>query len=100
MRGNARCGKTVGEASGLNFVPHGEYVFVQQTAIREPDLLIAYREWLDNLSVDDICWLPYRAPLPFERGDIVVLSYKGLIRCMDMLEPYHPDRVARQFGRR
>ena len=28
-----------------------------------------------------------------------ITYYTGCIKCMDIVEPYHPDRVLRQFGR-
>ena len=29
----------------------------------------------------------------------IVAYYTGLLKCMDIVEPYHPDRFLRQFGR-
>ena len=91
--------KDVGRDAGVIGAPHGEHMFVQQTAIREPDLLMTYREWLDSLRADEVCWMPYKKTIQFEGACLMITAYRGLTRCMDMLEPYHPERVLRQFGR-
>ena len=45
-----------------------------------------------------VVWDPYwehRADHPFNE----VAFYTGCLKCMDIVEPYHPDQVLRQFGR-
>lgn len=45
-----------------------------------------------------VVWDPYRehrVDHPFSQ----VAFYTGCLKCMDIVEPYHPDRVLRQFGR-
>lgn len=45
-----------------------------------------------------VCWMPYRGITGHE-ADIRVSAYRGTIGAIDLFEPYHPDRVLRQFGR-
>ncbi|XP_012828286.1 PREDICTED: serine/threonine-protein phosphatase 7 long form homolog [Erythranthe guttata] len=52
----------------------------------------------DDLSSDEIIWAPYevlrdRFPMPESTW------FSGMLQYMCTLEPYHPDRVLRQFGR-
>ncbi|KAL7243211.1 hypothetical protein ACSBR1_015595 [Camellia fascicularis] len=45
-----------------------------------------------------VIWDPYhdkRIKHPFSD----VAYYSGCLKCMHIVEPYHPDRVLRQFGR-
>ncbi|XP_012855525.1 PREDICTED: serine/threonine-protein phosphatase 7 long form homolog [Erythranthe guttata] len=53
---------------------------------------------IDDLSFDEIIWAPYevlrdRFPMPESTW------FSGMLQYMRTLEPYHPDRVLRQFGR-
>ena len=62
-----------------------------------PDSLQSVREQLDRLQSSDVCWEPYmdhRAEHPFP--DIAWFS--ECIKCGLVVEPYHPERVLRQFG--
>ncbi|KAL7246747.1 hypothetical protein ACSBR2_001790 [Camellia fascicularis] len=61
-------------------------------------ILQRLREDLDRLEVHDVIWDPYhdkRIEHPF----FDVAYYSGCLKCMHIVEPYHPDRVLRQFGR-
>ncbi|KAL7242873.1 hypothetical protein ACSBR1_015304 [Camellia fascicularis] len=61
-------------------------------------ILQRLREDLDRLEAHDVIWDPYhdkRIEHPF--SDVVY--YSGCLKCMHIVEPYHPDRVLRQFGR-
>ncbi|XP_012833253.1 PREDICTED: serine/threonine-protein phosphatase 7 long form homolog [Erythranthe guttata] len=56
------------------------------------------RTLIDDLSSDEIIWAPYevlrdRFPMPESTW------FSGMLQYMCTLEPYHPDRVLRQFGR-
>ncbi|XP_028101835.1 protein MAIN-LIKE 1-like [Camellia sinensis] len=62
------------------------------------DHLQTLREQLDMLRANEIEWDPYRLcrthhPLH------VVAYYTGCLKCFDIVELYHPNRVLRQFGR-
>ena len=61
------------------------------------DSLQSVRERLDRLQISDVCWEPYgdhRAEHPFPD----IAWYSGCIKCGQVVEPYHPKRVLRQFG--
>ncbi|KAL7237078.1 hypothetical protein ACSBR1_020199 [Camellia fascicularis] len=61
-------------------------------------ILQRLREDLDRLEAHDVIWDPYhdnRIEHPF----FDVAYYSGCLKCMHIVEPYHPDRVLRQFGR-
>ncbi|XP_012841994.1 PREDICTED: serine/threonine-protein phosphatase 7 long form homolog [Erythranthe guttata] len=56
------------------------------------------RTLIDDLSSDEIIWAPYkvlrdRFPMP------EFTWFSGIFQYMRTLEPYHPDRVLRKFGR-
>ncbi|CAL8994910.1 unnamed protein product [Prunus brigantina] len=56
------------------------------------------RQQLDALNADQVIWEPYK----FEREHhpfADVAFYAGMLRCCDVIEPYHPEQVLRQFGR-
>ena len=62
-----------------------------------PDSLQSVRERLDRLQISEVCWEPYedhRAEHPFPD----IAWYSGCIKCGQVVEPYHPERVLRQFG--
>ena len=62
-----------------------------------PDSLQSVRERLDRLQSSDVCWEPYvdhRAEHPFPD----IAWYSGCIKCGLVVEPYHPERVLRQYG--
>ncbi|XP_012836256.1 PREDICTED: serine/threonine-protein phosphatase 7 long form homolog [Erythranthe guttata] len=53
------------------------------------------RDILDNMSGEDVYWLPYG---PGVHTSIPRTLYHGTIQYMWIVEPYMPDRVLRQFG--
>ncbi|RWR73218.1 serine/threonine-protein phosphatase 7 long form [Cinnamomum micranthum f. kanehirae] len=60
--------------------------------------LQSLREALDDLGAHEVVWDPYlkhMADHPFHE----VAYYTGCLKCMDIVGPYHPDWVHRQFGR-
>ncbi|XXG80031.1 hypothetical protein AAC387_Pa09g0984 [Persea americana] len=60
-------------------------------------LLHVRQETLDRLRPHEVVWDPYyhqRGDRPFHE---VAFSI-GCLKCMDIVEPYQPDRVLRQFG--
>ncbi|KAK3169157.1 hypothetical protein Dsin_000061 [Dipteronia sinensis] len=54
-------------------------------------LLQELREKLDWLSANEVEWNPYTHEFH------EVTFYTGCIKCLDKIEPYHPERVLRQF---
>ncbi|KAI8573113.1 hypothetical protein RHMOL_Rhmol01G0253200 [Rhododendron molle] len=56
---------------------------------------VRYREMLDDVQATQVMFDPYRECRPVV-ADIVF--YTGCICCMNVVEPYLPDRVLRQFG--
>ena len=42
---------------------------------------------------------PYETSLDFEGSHLKISLFHGALSCMDITEPYMPDKVARQFGR-
>ncbi|XP_028052642.1 protein MAIN-LIKE 1-like [Camellia sinensis] len=62
------------------------------------DHLQTLREQLDMLRANEIEWDPYRlcrTHHPLHK----VAYYIECLKCFDIVEPYHPNRVLRQFGR-
>ncbi|XP_062000152.1 protein MAIN-LIKE 1-like isoform X2 [Rosa rugosa] len=58
----------------------------------------ALRQQLDHMQAHEVIWDPYRGhrdahPL------LEITFYTGMLKCLDIVEPYYPDRVLRQFGR-
>ncbi|XXG52864.1 hypothetical protein AAC387_Pa03g1069 [Persea americana] len=54
------------------------------------------RERLDDLHASEVAWDPYtavRAQHPFHQ----ISFFCGCLRSLDVIEPYHPHRVLRQF---
>ncbi|CAL2232229.1 unnamed protein product [Prunus armeniaca] len=52
------------------------------------------RHQLDALNVDQVIWEPYN----FEREHhpfADVAFYSGMLKCCDVIEPYHPEQVLR-----
>ena len=45
-----------------------------------------------------VCWMPYKG-ITGHDADLRTSTYKGTICATETYEPYHPDRVLRQFGR-
>jgi hypothetical protein len=62
---------------------------------RSQETMARYRQRLDALEAYDVCWLPY-GPSPQDKCPLTL--YYGLIRYLDVVEPYAPDRILRQFG--
>ncbi|XP_012830041.1 PREDICTED: uncharacterized protein LOC105951197 [Erythranthe guttata] len=53
------------------------------------------RGLLDNMTTDDVEWLPYGRDI---HESIPRMLYHGTIQYMWVVEPYMPDRCVRQFG--
>ncbi|KAL3649772.1 hypothetical protein CASFOL_006175 [Castilleja foliolosa] len=60
--------------------------------------LQAHRETLDLMTADQVVWCPYgqdvRAHFPLSD----ISYYSGCLSAHDVVEPYYPERVLRQFG--
>ncbi|XP_028101718.1 protein MAIN-LIKE 1-like [Camellia sinensis] len=60
-------------------------------------ILQRLRENLDRLEAHDVIWDPYHDKrIKYSFFDVAY--YSGCLKCMHIIEPYHPDRVLRQFG--
>ncbi|KAK9086684.1 hypothetical protein Syun_029078 [Stephania yunnanensis] len=61
------------------------------------DKLGAIRRTLDRLRPSEVTWDPY---VNLRENDVVqaMAFYNGKIKYMDVVEPYHPERILRQFG--
>ncbi|XP_012842407.1 PREDICTED: serine/threonine-protein phosphatase 7 long form homolog [Erythranthe guttata] len=57
--------------------------------------LISVRRMLDDMQADQIDWMPYG---PHVHRRVPRTLYYGCIPFMEIIEPYLPDRVLRQFG--
>ncbi|XP_052177965.1 protein MAIN-LIKE 1-like isoform X2 [Diospyros lotus] len=65
--------------------------------VREYDSLQSLREQLDDLTTDQVIWTPHerhRAQHPLHE----IAFFSGCLKCGSVIEPYHPERVLRQFG--
>ncbi|KAL3619208.1 hypothetical protein CASFOL_036778 [Castilleja foliolosa] len=60
--------------------------------------LQSYRETLDLMTSDQVIWCPYDEDVRTHFPLSPVTYYHGCISAHDVLEPYNPDRVLRQFG--
>ncbi|KAK9088917.1 hypothetical protein Scep_027999 [Stephania cephalantha] len=61
------------------------------------DKLGAIRRTLDRLHPSEVTWDLY---VNFRENGVVqaMAFYSGTIKYMDVVEPYHPERILRQFG--
>ncbi|XP_012828838.1 PREDICTED: serine/threonine-protein phosphatase 7 long form homolog [Erythranthe guttata] len=57
--------------------------------------LLSVRRMLDDMQADQIDWMPYG---PHVHRRVPRTLYYGCIQFMEIVEPYLPDRVLRQFG--
>ncbi|KAL7177638.1 hypothetical protein ACSBR2_030908 [Camellia fascicularis] len=60
--------------------------------------LQALREELDRLAFDEVTWDPYRDCRQHHPCHEITFC-RGYLKCLDVVEPYHSERVLRQFGR-
>ncbi|MCL7034271.1 hypothetical protein MKW94_022542 [Papaver nudicaule] len=60
--------------------------------------LVCMREELDSLTAEDVTWDPYQSSREHHTFDEIAF-YSGCLTAFEVVEPYHPDRVLRQFGR-
>ncbi|KAL7251008.1 hypothetical protein ACSBR1_012932 [Camellia fascicularis] len=60
--------------------------------------LQALWEELDRLAFDEVTWDPYRHCRQHHPCHEITF-YTGYLKCLDVVEPYHPERVLRQFRR-
>lgn len=58
--------------------------------------LVSVRRALDVLDAAQVVWDPYKNSRTSVVGGVCL--FRGVLRCWDICEPYHPDRVLRQFG--
>ncbi|RHN50659.1 putative aminotransferase-like, plant mobile domain-containing protein [Medicago truncatula] len=64
---------------------------------RDKGLVIPFRQALDNITVDQVCWTPYVAHRDVRPLNEVSL-YRGWIRWGSKMYAHLPDRVLRQYG--
>ncbi|XP_028071172.1 protein MAIN-LIKE 1-like [Camellia sinensis] len=79
-----------------------DYMTLLETPRREVGSTISHlqalREELDRLAFDEVTWDPYRHCRQHHPCREITF-YTGCLKCLDVVEPYHPERVHRQFGR-
>ncbi|XP_028072408.1 protein MAIN-LIKE 2-like [Camellia sinensis] len=78
-------------------MPH-VYCWTSRRESSEETQLQAFRQELDRLGVHDVIWDPYQNCRDVHPCHLVTFYY-GCLKCLEVVEPYHPDRVLRQFGR-
>ncbi|XP_028067879.1 protein MAIN-LIKE 1-like [Camellia sinensis] len=78
-------------------MPH-VYRWTSQRESGEETQLQAFREELDRLGVHDVIWDPYQSCRDVQPCQPVTF-YHSCLKCLEVVEPYHPNRVLRQFGR-
>ncbi|KAL8464025.1 hypothetical protein ACS0TY_033817 [Phlomoides rotata] len=64
---------------------------------RKLEDLISYRKRLYALPISDVEWNPYANAHEYHPLEEIVF-FHGCIRSFNIAEPYHPDRVLRQFN--
>ena len=66
--------------------------------IRLYTFIILYNTELINVYLLQVVWDPHRS---IREGHSIldIAFFSGCLKCMDVVEPYHPKRVLRQFGR-
>ncbi|KAK9112051.1 hypothetical protein Scep_019570 [Stephania cephalantha] len=61
------------------------------------DKVGSIRRTLDGLRPSEVTWDPYVNHR--ENGVVHAMAfYSGTLKYMDVVEPYHPERILRQFG--
>ncbi|KAF6152996.1 hypothetical protein GIB67_021601 [Kingdonia uniflora] len=61
--------------------------------------LLKFREALDNYKLEDVVWDPYRDKRDSAYAFKKVTFFYGALASQDHVQPYYPNRVARQFNR-
>ncbi|XP_028097081.1 serine/threonine-protein phosphatase 7 long form homolog [Camellia sinensis] len=79
-------------------MPHVYHWASRREAGSSIDHLKSFRAELDSLVTTDVIWDPYHSCRDRHPCNPVTF-YHGCLKCLDVVEPYHPDRVLRQFGR-
>ncbi|XP_028051339.1 protein MAIN-LIKE 1-like [Camellia sinensis] len=78
------------------------YMTLLETPRREAGSTVSHlqalQEELDKLAFDEVTWDPYRDCRKHHPCHEITF-YSGCLKCLDVVEPYHPERVLRQFGR-
>ncbi|KAK9157473.1 hypothetical protein Scep_004047 [Stephania cephalantha] len=61
------------------------------------DKVGSIRRTLDRLRPSEVTWDPY---VNYRDNGVVhaMAFYSGILKYMDVVEPYHPERILRQFG--
>ncbi|XP_026424036.1 protein MAIN-LIKE 1-like isoform X1 [Papaver somniferum] len=72
-------------------------LYVAKQPERNLDLeLVELREKLDDLTVDEVTWDPYKL---MRDGSVPQIAhYIGPLKCFEVVEWHNPNRVLRQFG--
>lgn len=71
---------------------------VPRTPVQTLERLRSLRTQLDQMRAEDIKFMPYGDRVLDFQGEFRLSTYRGTIRIGDIVEPYMPDRVLRQFG--
>ena len=75
-------------------LPIGAHFEAERTSRVSEECLRRYRAQSEGMDASEVVWFPYDLAAIEE-----VSMYRGTIQIGPCIEPYHPDRVARQFGR-
>ncbi|XP_028108651.1 protein MAIN-LIKE 1-like [Camellia sinensis] len=79
-------------------MPHVYHWASKREAGSSIDHLKSFRAELDSLVATDVIWDPYHSCRDRHPCNPVTF-YHGCLKCLDVVEPYHLNRVLRQFGR-
>ena len=60
--------------------------------------IILYNTELINVYLLQVVWDPHRS-IQEDRPILDIAFFSGYLKCMDVIEPYHLERVLRQFER-
>ncbi|KAK9089142.1 hypothetical protein Scep_028224 [Stephania cephalantha] len=82
----------------MDYVHHRVSRWIQKhETVANVDKLWAIRRTLDRLRPSEVTCDPYVNLR--ENGVVQAMAfYSGKIKYMDVVEPYHPERILRQFG--
>ncbi|XP_028092440.1 protein MAIN-LIKE 1-like [Camellia sinensis] len=84
----------------MNYTQDMPYVYrwTYRRECGEETQLQAFREELDRLGIHDVIWDPYQSCRDVHPCHPVTF-YHSCLKCLEVVGPYHPDRVLRQFSR-
>ncbi|KAK9139649.1 hypothetical protein Scep_009330 [Stephania cephalantha] len=93
-----KLGLATPNAKYMDYVQPRVSIWIQKhETVANVDKVGAIRRTLDRLRPSEVTWDPY---VNFRENGVVhaMAFYNGTIKYMDVVEPYHPERILRQFG--